>query len=51
MKTFWGLLASFLAVVVSVVSLFPMDIWQMPTFRPYAQTSRVRRWIFDERRP
>jgi hypothetical protein len=51
MKTFWSLLASFIAVVLSVVSVTAVDIWQISPFRPYARTSRVRRWIFGEHRP
>jgi hypothetical protein len=50
-KTFLGLLASFTAVFVSVFSLCPMDIWELPVFRPYARTSRVCRWMFNGRPP
>jgi hypothetical protein len=51
MKAFWGLLASFIAVALSVVSVTAVDIWQISPFRSYARTSRVRRWIFGENRP
>jgi hypothetical protein len=46
-KTFGGLLASFIAVFCTVVSLYPLDVWKMPVFRPYARTSRLRRWMFN----
>lgn len=46
----WGLFASFIAVLLSVVSLTAVDIWQLSPFRPYARTSRVRRWMFGEHR-
>jgi len=51
MKTFWGLLASFTAVFLSVVSVTAVDIWQISPFRSHAKTSRVRRWIFGDHRP
>ena len=46
-KTVWGLLASFIAVFCSVCSLYPVDVWTLPLFRPYARTSRLRRWMFN----
>jgi hypothetical protein len=49
-KTLPGLIASFIAVFGSVLSLYPWDVWRwMPIFRPYARTSRLRRWMFDSR--
>jgi hypothetical protein len=50
-RTFLGLLASYTAVFISVFGLFPVDIWELPVFRPYARTSRVRRWMFNGRPP
>ncbi|MFP5236024.1 MAG: hypothetical protein ACLGSD_08975 [Acidobacteriota bacterium] len=50
MKAFWGLVASFIAVVLSVVSVAAVDIWQISPFRSYANTSRVRRWMFGQHR-
>lgn len=49
-KTLLGLLASFSAVFLTVCSVCPIDVWQMPRFRPYARTSRLRRWMFGGRR-
>jgi hypothetical protein len=51
MKAFGGLLASFIALILSVVSATAVDVWQISPFRSYARTSRVRRWIFGEHRP
>jgi hypothetical protein len=34
MKTFWGLLASFIAVLSSVVSVTPVDIWLISPSAP-----------------
>jgi hypothetical protein len=48
-NTLWGLLASFIAVFCSLCSLYPLDVWRMPVFRPYARTSRLRRWMFNYR--
>jgi hypothetical protein len=49
-KTFLGLLASFIAVFGTVLSQYPWDPWRWFTvFRPYARTSRLRRWMFDGR--
>ncbi len=48
-KTLWGLLASFTAVFGTLCSLYPWDVWTMPVFRPYARTSRLRRWMFNGR--
>lgn len=47
MKTFWGLLASVIALLLSVAFMTPVDIWHLSPFRPYARTSRVRRWMFN----
>lgn len=49
-KTFCGLLASCIAVFLSVISVTAIDIWRISAFRPYARTSRVRRWMFGEHR-
>jgi hypothetical protein len=50
-KTLLGLLASFFAAFLSVCSLYPVDVWAMPVFRPYARTSRLRRWLFAQHIP
>lgn len=39
-KTFWGLLASFTAIFLSVISVTAVDIWRISPFRSYARTSR-----------
>jgi hypothetical protein len=49
-KTLHGLLASFITVFGTVLSLYPWDVWRwMPVFRPHARTSRLRRWMIDGR--
>lgn len=50
-NSFWGLLASVIAVFLSVISVTAVDIWRISPFRPYAGTSRVRRWMSGELRP
>ncbi len=50
-KTFLSLLASFIALLSAFLWLAPWDVWQLPVFRPYARTSRLRRWMFNGRPP
>ncbi len=46
-ETFWSLLASIIAVFGTLCCQYPWDVWRMPVFRPYARTSRLRRWMFN----